>query len=340
MSHCDAQLGVLRPFFTERNGTNPLSCIGGFRAFMRFSDAIDQFVKWKQINVSQATINGYSLDLRGFCLYMRNPEIEAVRIEDIIEYFDLMRTLGWKWNGFLTKSIALRKFFEFWAKQNYRVLNYNLIPIPRREYNPPKVASLEDHLKILSVIPETKDHRHIRNRAIINLLWDTGARNNELMSLNVGDLNFKENYAVIKTEKSRGMKPYRQIFWEPRTTKCLQEWLARRKELEKMHKFADPDALFVGCLRWQIGKRLTNSAVSIFLRHYSARAGIETVNAHSYRHRFGIELAKKGANNSTISGLMGHASLTSSFRYTMLRDNELSDQYKKYQVGRIKSRCG
>ncbi len=327
--------------FCERNGTNnPSSCFGGFCAFMRFSDAIDQFTKWKQINVTQATINGYSLDLRGFCLYMRNPEIESVTIEHIIEYFDLMRTLGWKWNGFLTKSIALRKFFEFYGKQNYKVLNHLLIPIPRREYRPPRVVSEADHLKLLSVIPrETKDHRHIRNLAIVNLLWDTGARVGELVSLNVGDLNFKENCAVIKTEKSRGIRPYRQIFWEPKTTKSLQEWIKRRHELEALHKFADPDALFVGCLRWQIGKRLTNGAVGIFLRHYSARAEIETINAHSYRHRFGLELAKQGANNSVISNLLGHASLTSSFRYTMMRDNQLAEEYHKYKVGRIKSRC-
>lgn len=308
---------------------------------MKFNEAIDLFIKWKQISVHENTLSGYSLDLRSFALWMRNPEIENVSIDHVVEYFDLMKMLGWKWSGFLTKSIALRKFYEYWAGRDYDVLNYHLIPIPRREYSPPRVATFEEYSKLLSIIPEeTKDHRHIRNRAIINLLWDTGARVGEIASLNVEDLNFKERQAVIRTEKTRGMKPYRQIFWEPETNQSLQTWIARRHDLEGSHKFFNPEALFVGCLRWQIGKRLSNGAVGIFLRHYSAKAGIETLNAHSFRHRVGLELAKRGANNSVISNILGHSSLTSSFRYTMMRDNDLAEEYKKYRVGKPKSRCG
>lgn len=304
------------------------SKLGG--SFMKFSEAINQFIEWKQINAKSSTLSGYGLDLRGFCLYMRNPDIEDIRLEDITGLFRLMVELGWKRNGFVTKSIALRKFFEFFARQGYNVLNHRLIPIPRREYYPPRVATEEEYQKLLNVIPyRSKDPRHVRNLAIVSMLWDTGARVGELVSLNMKDANLDQMKAVVKTEKTQGMKPYREIFWSKDTNKNLDQWIEKRGELAQRTKFKDPNALFVGACRWQLGKRLTNSAVAILLRHYSTKAEIPTLNAHSFRHHLGHELAKKGANNSVISNILGHSVLTSSYVYTMMNNKELETEYRK-----------
>jgi len=301
--------------------------------FMKFNEAISHFIQWKQINSTKGTLKGYELDLRNFCLYMKNPHIEEVKLEDVTEYFNLMGQLGWKWNGFITKSMALRKFYQFYGKQGHDVLSYELIPIPRREYNPPRVATEEEYRKLLSVIPDdSNDPRHIRNLAIVNMLWDTGARVGELVSLNIEDANLDGMKAVVKTEKSRGMKPFREIFWSENTNQNLHCWIEKRDELAQRTKFRDPDALFIGACRWQLGKRLTNGAVSIFLRHYSTKAEILTLNAHSFRHHMGHELAKKGANNSVISNILGHSSLTSSYLYTMMNNQELEREYRKLML--------
>jgi len=300
---------------------------------MQFKEAITKFVGWKQINSSKGTLKGYELDLRNFCLYMRNPEIENVQLEDVTGYFNLMAELGWKWNGFLTKSMALRKMFQFYARQGHKVLDYELIPIPRREYRPPRVATEEEYEKLLSVIPErSNDPRHIRNLALVNMLWDTGARVGELVSLDLDDIEVDKMKGVVKTEKSRGAKPFRQIFWSERTNQNLGKWIEKREELFERTEFQDPEALFVGACRWQLGKRLTNGAVAIFLRRYSTKAEIPTLNAHSFRHHLGHEMAKKGANNSIISNILGHSALTSSYLYTMMNNKELEGEYRKLIV--------
>jgi len=296
---------------------------------MQFKEAIGGFVEWKQVNASNATMKGYELDLRQFCLYMRNPSIEKIKLKDITEYFNSMAELGWKWNGFVTKSIALRKLFQFYARQGYNVLDHELIPIPKREYKQPRVATEEEYQKLLDVIPDSNDPRHIRNLALVNMLWDTGARVGELVALDVKDINLDRMKGVVKTEKSRGIKPYREIFWARNTNDNIGRWIKKREELTERTKFKDPDAVFVGACRWQLGKRLTNSAVGICLRHYSSKADIPTLNAHSFRHHLGHKLAKMGANNSTISNLLGHAALASSYIYTMMNDKELEEQYRK-----------
>lgn len=130
------------------------------------------------------------------------------------------------------------------------------------------------------------------------------------------------------------------------TPVCFGERNGTRKPTE-LHRwvscymrFSDAIEQFI---KWkQINvSRATIDGYSLDLRNfclYMRNPEIETINAHSYRHRFGLELAKQGANNSVISNLLGHASLTSSFRYTMMRDNQLAEEYQKYRVGKIKSR--
>src|SRR5207245_4716929 len=117
----------------------------------------------------------------------------------------------------------------------------HLIPIPRTEVRIPRVVTDEQYRTLLSIIPVNNDPRHIRNRAIIRLLWDSGARNGELVSLNVSDLDGERMRAVIRTEKSRGRRPFREIFWTPETNENLGRWLEKRKQLP----LVDREAVFV-----------------------------------------------------------------------------------------------
>ncbi len=81
----------------------------------------------------------------------------------------------------------------------YRVLEPNLIPLPPKQYRIPRVASEENYQKLLSSIPSGNDPRHIRNKAIIMLLWDTGARNGEIVSLDVDGMDIEKMHAVKET---------------------------------------------------------------------------------------------------------------------------------------------
>lgn len=227
--------------------------------------------------------------------------------------------------------MALKKFFEFYQHQGFKVVDPFLIPIPSKQFKLPRVVNEDEYQKLLSIIPRNNDPRHIRNRAIINMLWDTGARNGEIMSLNVEQINTKEKKAIILTEKSQGLKPVRQLMWTEETNDNLIKWLAKRKHLEKRFPFEEPNALFISVVSHQIGKRFSIRGVGEMLRRYSNRAQIPYTNAHSYRHHFGHELAKKGANNSIISNLMGHSSLQSSFTYTLLSGQEMEQEYTKFK---------
>ncbi len=291
---------------------------------MKFSEAIRKFSAWRAFKVKTGTLKGYDKELKTFCLFLRDPDIERIAITDVVEYLNGLQALGWDANSFIPKCMALRKFFEFYRLQKYRVLDENLIPIPRKQYRIPRVVTEENYRKLLSSIPVNNSPRDTRNRAIIQLLWDSGARNGEIVSLNLSDMDYDRMRAVITTEKSRGRRPIREIFWTQETNDTLQRWVELRETLRQ----GDPEALFICTSSMNCGLRFTIKGVAEMLRRCSTRAKLPYVNAHSFRHHLGHELIQQGGSAADVMNVLGHASLSSSTIYTMMTDKELEGRYR------------
>ena len=299
---------------------------------MQFKEAIDQFSNWRRFKVKGLTVKGYDQTLRQFCLFLRNPDIENISINDVMDYLNGMKEMGWDQNSFVGKCMALRKFFEFYRLQNYPVIDENLIPIPAKEYKLPRVADEANYRKLIASIPkDTNDGRHIRNLVLVNMLWDTGARNGELLSLNIGDLDFGRRRAIINTEKSKGRRPFREIFWTADTHGNLLQWIKKREQLQKRMKFDDPDALFISICSGQYetaGRRFSIKGVGEMLRRYSNKAKLPYMNAHSFRHHMGHHIIKSGGSSADVMNILGHASVQSTTIYTMMTDVELEKRYR------------
>lgn len=309
---------------------------------MKFFDAIKDFTSWKQFDVKELTAHGYMADLRILCLYLHNPEIEEISLQDVLKHLTEMRQMEWAENTFTRKCQAFKNFFEFYRKQGHKVLDPDLIPMPAKEYHIPRVAEESDYQKLVQSIPRDNNSRNVRNLAIINLLWDTGARNSEICDLNVSELDLKEMKSVIKTKKNKGRRPFREIFWTPPTNENLQRWLYMRDTLQTRKKqrvaLKEPDALFFSLGAGKSGLRMNNSGVGELLRRNSNRAGIATMNAHSFRHHMGHDIVEKGGSNSDVSNILGHSNLESSYVYTMLTNKPLQERYKHFKRQSIENK--
>jgi integrase/recombinase XerC len=295
---------------------------------MKFLEAIEIFNSFRRLKVKE--INGYDKDLRSFAIYVHDKSIEEISDIDIIEWLEYHKLMGYKFSSLIKKEEALIQFFKLFKRKGFDVLDPYLIPITPKEFVAPRICIELDYLKLLSAIKEkTNSFSEIRNRAMINLIWNTGMRIGECVALNVSDLDLERKLVKIKTEKSRGVRPFRVLpynIFDNRAEKSLDCWIERREQLIKTIPLDEPDTLFFGvkCGKTR-GKRLLASCVGEIFRKISHRAKIEIVNPHSFRHHFGNELARKGFNNSIISEAMGHSSLNSSYRYTQLENSELTN---------------
>jgi site-specific recombinase XerD len=276
------------------------------------------------------TARGYERDARQFCLYVHNPPIENVHLTDIERYLRELEDVGFTRNGIQMKACALRKLFGALRRHGHYVVDPNSIPLPRREFKETRVATEDQIAAVLDVFSKSPQrHLRLRNKAILLLLRDTGMRCGELQALNVQQVDLESKRALIETKKSRGMRPVRAVFWYDECNEVLKQWIEERDRFLRRRGIAS-DALFLAVHRETGVARIGPSAVNIAFRKASWAAGVPPLNPHSLRHRKGHMLAKQGANNSIISGVLGHSSLTSSYIYTMMNDKELEDVARRY----------
>lgn len=304
---------------------------------MTLFEAIDIYIDARGLAKAYATMKGEYMDLRLMCLYLRNPDFSKITDTNIIQYLRTLVAYGWTQNGVYKKSIVFRSFWKYCNQKKFPTFDYNLIPIVKHLAKPPKVATKEQYEKILDVIPDRKVY-NVRNKAVLTLLKHSGMRCGELVSMDI-DENFKPEKctAIIKTEKSRGLKPFRQVFWYDKSgeaKKAMEKWLEVREKFAKIGEFENPHALFVGFNNQGWGKRITNHQVDSFLRRYAKMAHEPNINPHSLRHMFAHDIVKAGGTNSDVMNLLGHSKMESSSIYTQMYGAELEERYLKLKSGK------
>lgn len=306
---------------------------------MKLSQAIEEFKNWRGFKVTGHTVVRYDSALRIFCLVTGDPEIDQIQIHHVLHYLQELQRLGWKRNGINIVALALRKFFEFYNLRGFNCLNESLIPLPKKEFNIPRVANDKDFKTLVKAIPLDNNPNNIRNLALIHMVWDTWARSGEIISLDEEDLQWNKDLsgcAVIKTEKSRGRRPIREIFWTAKTGKYLKAWLKKKKEIQDKMVFEDTGAVFTSlrkCGQFDVrGKRMTNRGVCEVFRMISNRAGLPSIfNAHSARHYGGRKIIKEGGASADVTNILGHSNLESSQFYTMMWGNDLKERWNHFQ---------
>ena len=296
---------------------------------MRFTDAIALYSRWKSKKGKPETARGYLGDLRIFCLWLRDRDVERVEVGDVVAFLEEMRAIGWDEGTLMRKAIALRGLFGFLRMMRHEVIDPELVPVPRPDFKAPRVVAEEDLGKLVAAIPRgAADPRHVRNLAMVLMYRDSGARISELASLDAGDLFPGSMKTAIRTEKSRGKRPFREVMWREEAEAALTSWLTRRERLAKTAPFKDAGAVFVSIGGSKHGMRITKSGIGEMLRKYSVKAGIPTVNAHSMRHKRMRDIVKAGGSAADVMNIAGHSSLASSTVYTMMFGSELEDRYR------------
>lgn len=306
---------------------------------MRLSQAIEEYSAWRGFKVTGETVVRYHSALRIFCLVLGDPDAGSINFNQVMHYLQEMDRLGWKRNGILISILAVRSLFTFLELRGEKVMSADLIPLPRKKINLPRVANERDFNKLLNAIPKDEKYSNLRNRALVSMVWDTWARTGEIISLNIEDLTFAKDgsgSAIIKTEKSRGRRPIREIFWTKKTSLLIKRWLKARDKLAVYFDIERDNPVFISI--WKAGgydsrgKRMTNRGVCEVFRTNSNRAGLEsTLNAHSVRHFGGRHIISSGGANSDVTNILGHSHLSSSEIYTMIWGQDLKKRYDHFK---------
>jgi integrase/recombinase XerC len=273
-----------------------------------------------QKNVSRHTERSYLSDLEQLFDFLGDRSLPTVDHQVLREFIAHLLKLKVKKSSIARKLSAIRTFFKY-LNQNGILTNNpaRLVSTPRQEKHLPMVLTADDAQRLMEAprCTEAADPETIfRDRAILETLYSTGIRASELIGMNMDDIDPHDHLIRI-----RGKGRKERIV--PVGAKALQA-------IYKYHQHQPPGFKAAAVFTGPSGNRLTARTVQRILENYGKRLGLaQKASPHTLRHSFATHMLESGADLRTIQELLGHASLSTTQRYTHLNLDSLMETYDK-----------
>ena len=285
---------------------------------------IDSFVSYLH-NVKQSSANtqmSYQRDLKKFVAFCENRGITSVqklRAQDLEAYVNVMGEEQFK-PATVSRNIASLKAWVHFL-QDEGILNEDIsasLKVPKIEKKVPEIMSMNEVGTLLEQ-PSGNNPKEIRDKAMLELLYATGIRVTELISLNIEDLNLQMNYITCKDGAKERMVPF-----GAKARAAMLRYIEDARE--KMLSDADSHVLFVNCS----GKAMSRQGFWKLIKHYTKKAGITAeITPHTLRHSFAAHLVENGADLKSVQEMLGHSDISTTQIYANMNQNRIREVYKK-----------
>jgi integrase/recombinase XerC len=294
-------------------------------------------------NASPHTLRSYRNDLEQFREYLSPPGAPEMQLHEIDhriirEFLGHLHDRGLQKRSMARKLASLRSLFKFCAREGLvRDNPARLVATPKLPIRIPAVLSAEDinafldrlaSGEIASSAPRSKSSPEPglllqRDRAILELLYASGLRVSELTGLNLGDIDRKQ---LMLRVLGKGNKD-RVVPYGAKAEQALAAFQpVRARLLRQAGSRGHEQALFLN----RDGRRLTTRSVGRIVKKYVRLVNINwDLHPHSLRHAFATHLLADGADLRAIQELLGHASLSTTQRYTHASIRQLMEVYDK-----------
>jgi integrase/recombinase XerD len=272
---------------------------------------------------SLLTAQTYCFEAKRFLEWLESSgqQVETVDSLSISRYLEERRSRDGIDSRSTAKAIsALRSFFRYIGDEGLRDDNpASILEPPRRNKRLPELLSQEGVESVLAMA-DPDNPRGLRDRAIFELIYSSGLRISEAVSLNIRDLYFPEGIARVR---GKGNKE-RLVPFGGEAARWLKRYLEEGRP--KLAKSSRSPALFLG----RTGKRLSRKGI---WRNYAALAGLAGTSSrvHTLRHSFATELLAGGADLRSVQELLGHVDLATTQIYTHVNMSLLKDSLKRYR---------
>lgn len=285
------------------------------------NELLESFIKHlsDERNYSEHTVKAYRGDLenfRGFLL-KEGKEIEDADIATINAYVSTL--YGKNSPSSVERKIsAVRSFFSYLVKKDIVAQNpAKLVRTPKKEKHLPVFLSVDEVFNLVDVKDPEQSPLRVRDRAILELLYSSGLRVSELAGATLADLSMGE--AIIRV-RGKGNKE-RIVPVGSKALSALGEYLDTREKLKPAS-----DHIFLNSR----GGGITTRSLARIIKKYGLVSGIsKNVSPHVLRHSFATHLLAGGADLRAIQEMLGHASLSTTQRYTHLSVERIMEVYDK-----------
>lgn len=275
----------------------------------------------KEKHASQNTISSYLRDVTQYANYLelQNCSLRSATEDRVRLYMDWMQGRG-KSAATITRSLAsIKSFYNFLISRG--ILEENPakgVAVAKVERKYPEILTSKE-VELFLDQPQCTDAKGYRDHAMLELLYATGIRVSELISLDLEDINLPAAFIRCSSKGKERIIPLYQT-----AVKALQDYI----KMVRPQLIADSNekALFVN----MNGDRMSRQGFWKIIKHYQEKAGIEKdITPHTLRHSFAAHLLENGADLRAIQEMLGHADISSTQIYTHVVKRQLKDIYQK-----------
>lgn len=278
---------------------------------MKLSEAFDLYEKdyIRFANQSKRTLETHQYVKKNFVQFIGDIGINKLSVEQISDWKENLEKERSQ-NTVRCYIMRIRDVLSYCNKRGIESLNVDLVPLPKRKETVPIFLTENEVAKMIECAP------NIRAKFVISLLYASGIRLSEFISLNQGQIIDRRFTVIGKGDKAR------LCFIDDRTDKLMEEYLATR---------TDHDSALV--VSYEHKKRMTATNVQLIIRNAAKRAGIaKKVTPHTLRHSYATNFLKNNGNIRYLSQSMGHASLNTTAMYAHVVDMDLERQYRQFHT--------
>ena len=289
-------------------------------------DFIELFINYLLVEcgLSRNTILSYSHDLQIFTTFLISKNIsdfDRVRPDTITSFIISEKKRGLSINSITRTMVAVRMLYKFLLSEGKLKTNpLTLIDSPKLWQRLPEFISVHKIDDLLSV-PDTKTKLGMRNKAILELLYATGARVSEVAAIQLEWINLEYRYMRCRGKGSKE----RIVPLGTKAIEALQKYLTIDRPEIKNSKGST--YLFLS----KSGRPLRRENVWVLVKNCALRAGIPgKVSPHTLRHSFATHLLENGADLRVVQEMLGHVNVSTTQIYTHVGKHHLKAVHWQY----------
>lgn len=272
-------------------------------------------------NYSEYTIKNYVLDIEDFMLWCKDNKIDKYKItyKEIKSYLSKLYDTNYKGTTISRKISSLRSFYSYLYSNHLVDKNvFKYVSLPKKEKKLPKYLSYEDIDEIFKV-PDITSPLGMRNRLILELLYDTGIRVSELCNIKLKDINFDNRSINIIGKGSKE----RIVYFGDMCNDIMMSYINEARCVLLNNK--ENEYLILGA--YKNTKISVRSIENVIDKVIDEAALKKKISPHVLRHTFATHLLNEGCDILVVKELLGHSSLDTTGIYTHVSNEKLRGAY-------------
>lgn len=272
---------------------------------------------------SVSTVDSYSRDISKFVAYCESVNIKSIKdvnSADVKKYTQFMLSSGHS-EASVSRSIAsLRCYFKYLVSR--KIITETPMADITQIHSAKKLPEILTNKEVLTLLnqPSGTDFKSCRDKAMLELLYATGIKVSELISLKLTDVNLNIGILHLRNSKSERIIP---IY--PEAIKAISKYINNVRVF--IVSDDDNDYLFTN----MNGQVMTRQGFWKIIKQYAVQAKIKKdITPHTLRHSFAAHLLENGAQLTDIKEMLGHSDISSTQIYAQIMKNKYAAAYKKY----------